>query len=84
MKTKRPIDCGNEDQVCELQTSLHTLKNFWILTEGYRVSLYEQKSSESPTQHITIPKRQFDALVEWYMREQECRPQHPTSDKEGS
>ena len=73
MKVKRPYDCGSFDEVCELQTDHHELKNWWISVDGYEVSIYEQRSGETVHSSVSVPKRQFDALVQWYMRQQKVR-----------
>ncbi len=65
-----PSDCTSLDDCCMLETDHHDLEGFWILTDGYRVSLVKQNVGESSTASIEIPKRTFDALAGWYFRKQ--------------
>ena len=66
----RPYDCKTIDQVCALRRDNFDAGDFWIITDGYNVSLAEQKVGEKSTGMVTIPRREFNRLVTWYMREQ--------------
>lgn len=66
----RPCDAKNTDEVCALQRDNFDSSDFWILTDGYQVSIADQKRGAPPAQHINIPRPIFNRLVAWYMREQ--------------
>lgn len=68
-----PIDCKTERELLSLETDNYSSGKWWILTDSFEVSLTEQKNGESPTRSIEIPKAKFDALIQWYLRKQECR-----------
>ena len=70
MKTMAPCECKNLDDVCRLQTDNHDLKNYWIMFDGFEVTLTQQAMGEPSKAKISMPKRQFDALVAWYQRQQ--------------
>lgn len=66
----RPYDAKDNWLVCRLARDNFDAGDFWILTDGTRVTLASQKAGESPTQSITIPRAEFNKLVAWYMRDQ--------------
>lgn len=41
-------------------------RGWWMLTDGYRVTIARQKVGEAPTQKITVPRHIFDAFADWY------------------
>jgi len=65
-KPLAPIDCNTCDEVCQLQTDHADCGDFWILNDGYTVSIARQKDGEPPQAEISIPKKKFDALIKWY------------------
>ncbi len=70
-KTTRSLaECSTIDQICELRYDNRTHKDCWILSDGYRVTIAEQRVGESPTQSITIPRKTFNKLIEFYTRQQ--------------
>lgn len=72
---KKPMDCRNVDEVCELQTDHHDLKGAWILTDGYRVSIHTQEDGKPSTGAVTLTPTQFNRLVAWWQRPQKPRKQ---------
>lgn len=65
-KVKAPKDADTFNRACDLKTDNVTYCNFWILTDGYNISMAEQKMGESATQEISIQKKIFDRLIRWY------------------
>lgn len=47
--------------------------DFWIITDGYRVSMAQQEIRHAPLQMIRIPKAAFNKMIDWYMRDQPKR-----------
>lgn len=70
---KAPKDCKTIVEICKLQTDNHSLKEHWIITDGYTVSLANQRSGEPATEIISMPKAKFDKLIEWYFKPQKER-----------
>ena len=56
--------------VCRLKTDSFDVGNFWVLHGGNVISFAEQKLGHKATQTITIPKKTFDRMIAWYLREQ--------------
>jgi hypothetical protein len=65
----RPRDASG-DKTLKLATDNHDVGDHWILTDGYHVSIVQQKLGEKPKQEIRVPRRAFNAMIDWYMREQ--------------
>ena len=70
IKMMRPYDAKNLDKVCTLRRDNFDTNDCWILTDGHRVTIAEQKVGEAATQSITLPRATFNKLIAWYMREQ--------------
>lgn len=72
MRAKRRslMDCRNDNQVCRLGRDNMTVGDFWIITDGYRVTIAAQKIGARPTEKITIPRGTFNRFVRFYTRQQ--------------
>ncbi len=66
----RPYEAKTTDEVCRLQTDHNDVDDYWILTDGYTVTVCEQKSGKIPAQEINVPHAIFNRLIAWYIREQ--------------
>lgn len=73
---RRPFDCKNTDDCCELRRDSFDAGDFWILTDGFNVSIHEQKLGEHSKQTISVPRAEFNRLIRWYMREQKPNPRN--------
>jgi hypothetical protein len=67
-KIKTPIQCRSLEDVCSIpRDNISLPKDFWMITDGYEVTIAQQKMGESPSQKISVPKSIFDACVKWYV-----------------
>lgn len=68
----RPYDVKGDKipPLAELRTDHKEIGDYWILTDGWRVSMVQQKTGESPTQKVTIPRAEFNRMIDWYLRDQ--------------
>lgn len=66
----KPYDATGDRNVTKLKRSHRSFGNHWILTDGYRVSLSEQKIGEAEKQHITMSRARFNQLIDWYLKDQ--------------
>ena len=64
---KAPIEANTFDEICKLPRDSLSLKEFWLQIDVGRVSLAQQRSGESCQAVISIPRKDFDRLVRWYM-----------------
>ena len=69
-KTLSPRKTVTFNQICSLQTDNAGTKNFWIQLDVGSVHLCEQTSGEAAKGSLTIPRRDFNKLIEWYLKEQ--------------
>ena len=44
--------------------------DFWFLSDGFNVTIAEQRVGESPAQSIRVPKATFDYFVKKYTEQQ--------------
>ncbi len=70
----RPYDLKNTEETCRLRRISFDCDDAWILTDGYTVSISQQKVGAPPTQSISLPRAQFNRLIQWYMRDQRETP----------
>lgn len=69
-KTISPRNCKTIEDVCNKRRDNFSTEKFWILADESSVTITEQKKGGEPNQSITIPKKDFDKLADWYYREQ--------------
>jgi hypothetical protein len=70
----RPYDAKwQDDKPLPLRRDNFEFGDCWILTDGARVTMAEQKMGESPRQTITLPRETFNKLIDFYMRDQKPR-----------
>ncbi len=68
MKTKKaPREAKTFDQICELRSDgIDAPDNFWCSVDEKTFAIYQQKVGEHPTQKITISRKAFNQIVDWY------------------
>lgn len=58
------------DQLVTITSDNFDVGDFWIFTDTYTVTLAQQKTGEGASKMITIPRRDFNRLICWYLRPQ--------------
>ncbi len=56
--------------ICKLKEDNSETKNHWIMVCEDGVHLCKQRHGEPATAKITISKREFNKLIEWYLKKQ--------------
>lgn len=74
---KRPMDARGAGQICEMPRDNLTAGDFWILTDGFNVSIAAQKTDESATVIVSIPRGEFNRMVRWYTKPVKVRKVKP-------
>lgn len=64
------MECNGEYEATAIKRDNFLKGDFWFLSDGYNVSIAEQRVGESPTQSITVPKATFDYFVKKYTEQQ--------------
>ncbi len=67
-----PMKAHNMDDLCALNRDNTSAGDFWMLALEY-VTICHQVVGESPKAAVTIPRKEFNKLIRWYMREQKIR-----------
>lgn len=65
-----PLESNTNNKVCRLKTDNAATKDYWIITNGGNVTLCKQKSGEEAQGSITIPIKNFNRLIRWYVKPQ--------------
>lgn len=60
-----------EDELCRLKVGVKEVGDHCILPDGFRVSITTQREGEPSSQSVTIPIKQFNQLIRWYVTPQE-------------
>ena len=68
--SKSPLDCS-EAELCQIKTSTLDTKEFWILRDGFNVSIVKQRIGESSTESVRVPIDVFRKMVKWMTTPQE-------------
>lgn len=66
----RPRDTKTFKQICKLRTDNHDTKDGWIIIDVGEVLLCNQRNGEASTGQVKFSRRAFNALIDWYQREQ--------------
>ena len=68
----RPRDAKTQKQHFSLPNDNHSTKGHWILLDPWTgaVTISAQIKGESRTAAITIPRGEFNRLIDWYMKDQ--------------
>ena len=75
VKTRAPRDARTLDDLCALTRDTVTYGEFWALTDGHTVTLARQRVGEAAAEIISIPRRTFNLIVNWYTKPQRVRRQ---------
>jgi hypothetical protein len=67
----KPRNAKTFKQICSLATDNHYVKSGWIMVDVNRVSLVNQKLGEVSTGEVEFDRRSFNALIDWYSRDQQ-------------
>ena len=71
-ETMKPYD-ANGKTLPQLTRDNKTFGDVWILTDGYRVSIYDQRAGKAPSQGLTLPRARFNRIIDWYLKNQPLR-----------
>ena len=74
-ESMKPRDAKTFSQMCRLQSDNKSVKRGWILLDARSVILTNQMSGEASTGRVKFTRREFDALIDWYNRDQKLRRQ---------
>ena len=69
-KMLAPKDAVTLDELCSLRTDHKDLANYWILADGDKVTLCQQRTGERPKASVSVPRADFNRLIAWYLRPQ--------------
>jgi hypothetical protein len=69
----RPRDVRRATDIRKLSEDNFTVGNYWVLVEGTSVVICEQ-SGPQRKQFLRLPRQTFDALADWYFRDQRPTP----------
>ncbi|MBF9233962.1 hypothetical protein [Microvirga alba] len=74
-KTMRPYDVKDTDEFLQMESDNHPRKpgKWSILHSGRHISLIAPYGERS----ISIPRDQFNAIVDWYLKPQTVREPRP-------
>lgn len=64
------LECKNDYDVAQRKADNFIKDDFWILCDGFTVTIAEQRSGEQATQAIRVPKATFDYFVKKYTEQQ--------------
>lgn len=61
-----PREAHTLDAICELPEDNWTAEAHWLLLNEDFVAIVKQRMGEEPAAEIEMPRRDFDAMIDWY------------------
>jgi Holliday junction resolvase RusA-like endonuclease len=74
VKMMSPMEVRDIDTLCKMPRDNLTVGDFWILTDGYTVTICQQKTGHSPTEKVHVPRATFNRMVRWYTKPVKVKP----------
>jgi len=68
--TLSPRDAKRFHQICQLRTDHKDTKHGWLMVDEGKVTIMNQQDGQSSTGEVTFSRREFNALVDWYLHPQ--------------
>lgn len=65
-KLKTPREARTFAQICKLPRDNVDSGDFWIAIDEQTVTVAHQQTGAPAISKTTIPRRQFEALIDWY------------------
>lgn len=72
-KYMSPFRANSEKKVCTLNRDNISIKNGWILVDGYDVSIGQQAEGEGGAIIVRLSRVEFAKLARWFFTEQKLR-----------
>jgi len=69
-KKLSPKQARSHKAICSLRTDNWGCKDGWIMIDGDKIIMTNQRSGESHTGQVEFTRRQFHTLIDWYQRPQ--------------
>lgn len=71
----RPYDVKTEAEIIAMESDNHPQDaDVWsIMNGGNHVSLHPPRTDDGKTFWVSIPREQFNAIVDWYLADQPVR-----------
>lgn len=69
----RPYDVKTERQLLDLTSDNRNTKHAWILLGVNHVTVCVQQSGGPPIGQASMSRRDFNRLIDWYMKDQKAR-----------
>lgn len=71
-------DAKTIDELCRLKRDNMSYGDFWLLSDGYNVTICQQKVGESPHGSVSVPRHIFNRMVDFYCKPQPAKPRKRT------
>ena len=69
----QPYDAKTEKHLLSMSRDNITFGDFWMLNSSDHVTMAHQKVGEGARAMLSMPKKEFNRMVAWYMRDQKPR-----------
>lgn len=76
-KTIAPRNSKTLKEVCSMPSDNYGGRTHWILANHQTVTIAQWKKGQTNTNMVTLKKKQFNELIDWYLREQKLKPVTP-------
>jgi hypothetical protein len=73
-KTLSPQQADTLDKICQLKEDNTDTLNFWFMVDEDTVTITKQGRGESSEWMHSIPRKDFNKFVKWYLKSQPVKP----------
>lgn len=71
MKKKLSLkDARCIEDICLLKHDSKVLGNYWLIADGYEVTILNQPKGQLPIAKISIPRKTFNKMIAFYEKKQ--------------
>lgn len=65
-----PRTANTNKEILKLKSDNKSTRDAWILLDGNKVNICNQRNGHKATGFVKISKKQFNQLIDWYNKEQ--------------
>lgn len=65
-------ECKTLEDISLLKRDNYSCESYWIIADEREVTIREQRAGHESTARIRIPRRQFNAMIDFYQRDQDA------------
>lgn len=70
LKAMSPHEARTNDEICSLQSDNYSTAEGWLMIDGNRVTICQQRDGERAASMASFSRGAFKRMLDWYLRPQ--------------